>query len=376
MLALPFAAAASGAHSAAQSTAFLDTLSAKACILIDGATGKKLFELNSGEKLPAAGLSRLAALLVICDAFDSGEADKTMTVTISDEASSIGGTTAFLRPNERISADKLLMAAVMINAGDAIHALACAAFGSETAAIQRINARLNGLGLEGGLGDICGRDRSFSAAELAAIGSELIKSETYSQYGTMYYELLAHEAAGDTELANPNKLIRQYSGCLGVGTGSSVEAGYCGVFAAKRGETVFIAAVLGAENSADRFKAGTALLDHGFANFRSVRVGEPGDAYGSVAVRGALKNEVEAVSEGDTVLLIRTSSGKYTVEPLLPPFLTAPVDKTQPIGKLIVRDAQGEVLEEAELFPAEDVEAAGFGGYMRWILLLFTGKIR
>ena len=218
---------------AEQSTPSVDIGSARAALLIDEASGKMLFEANAAEKLPAAGLTRLAALTVICDAFDSGAIAGDTEVSVDETASRIGGTTAFLRAGERMDANSLLLASVMINAGDATHALACAAFGGESNAVAAINSRLAGIGVSAVYSDICGAGQSLSAMELASIARGLIKNQTYSKYGTKFYERISHEGAGETELANPNKLIKQYSGCLGVGTGSSAEAGYCGVFAAK-----------------------------------------------------------------------------------------------------------------------------------------------
>ncbi|MBQ2111372.1 MAG: D-alanyl-D-alanine carboxypeptidase [Clostridia bacterium] len=355
-------------------TAPVDTGSAKACLLIEAKTGKPLFEYNSGEELPAAGLSRLAALLVICEAFDRGEMDKTALVTVSDRASRIGGTTAFLRANEQIDAESLLLAAAMINAGDATAALASAVCGSETAAVMRINERMAELGIPASFADVCGEDRLFTARELAKLGSALITSGTYNTYGTKYYEKILHSGAGETELANPNKLLRQYSGCLGVGTGSSQQAGYCGVFAAKRGETVFVAVVLGADTGAERFRIGAALLDCGFSAFRSVRVGTAGESFGTLPVTGSLVSEIEAVSNDDTVLLLKTNGSGYVTGTEFPPVLEAPVEKGDTVGKLIIRDTDGEVLAETELVAADSAPKAGFIDCFAFVLRAFTGS--
>lgn len=115
------------ANAERQPTSSVDIGTARAALLIDEASGKTLFEANAAEKLPVAGLTRLAALLVICDAFDSGAIGVDAVVSVDETASRIGGTTAFLRAGESMDANSLLLAAVMINAGDATHALASAA---------------------------------------------------------------------------------------------------------------------------------------------------------------------------------------------------------------------------------------------------------
>ncbi|MBR3299662.1 MAG: D-alanyl-D-alanine carboxypeptidase [Clostridia bacterium] len=372
---LLFASLALGGVSFAETAApaSVDTRSAKAVLLIDEASGKLLYELNAAEKLPAAGLTRLAALLVICDAFDGGLIDGSAQVTVDDTASRIGGTTAFLRSGEQIEASALLLAAAMINAGDATHALACAAFGGESNAVAAINARLAGLGVDAVYSDICGSGQRFSAVELAAIAGELIKSQTYLKYGTKYYEHLPHENAGETELANPNKLIKQYSGCLGVGTGSSSEAGYCGVFAARRGESGYIATVLGAGSGAERFETGRDLLDHGFSAYRSIRVSAAGEGFGSIPVKGSLVRQIGAEAGDDTFLLISTVKKEYTLEPALAELLEAPIKRGDAVGMLTVRGADGEVLAETVLVSDRDAPESGFLDCARLIMRRFIG---
>lgn len=361
------------ADSTAQLAAAVDIGSAKAALLIDARSGRALFEYNAAEKLSAAGLSRLAALLVCCEAFDGGAISEETAVSVDDTAARIGGTTAFLRAGETSDAGSLLLAAAMINAGDATHALACASFGGESNAAGAINARLAGLGVSAVYSDICGAGQSFSAVELASIARELIKSRTYLKYSTKYYEHFAHENAGETELANPNKLIKQYSGCMGVGTGSSSEAGYCGVFAAKRGETSYIAVVLGANSGAERFETGRNLLDHGFSAFRSVRISGAGEAFGSIPVKGSLVRSICARTGDDTVLLISTSKKDYTLEAELPKSLEAPVKKGETLGVLTVRGADGEVLAETPLIADEDAPQSVF---LDCFMLMLRGYLR
>lgn len=351
----------------------VDIGSAKAALLVDAASGRTLFESNSSEKLPAAGLTRLAPLLVICDSFDSGAVAGETVISIDETASRIGGTTAFLSAGERVEAKELLLAAVMINAGDATHALASAACGSDSAAISAVNERLSAIGVNAVYSDICGAGQNYSALELAAVARELIKSPTYSRNATKYYEHLAHENAGATELANPNKLIRQYSGCLGVGTGSSNEAGYCGVFAARRGESCYIAVVLGAESGAERFETGRNLLDYGFSAYRSVRIGGAGEGFGSIPVKGSLTREINALAKDDTVLLISTSKKEYALETTLPESLDAPIKAGDAVGMLSVRGADGEVLAETPLVSDRDAEESSF---LDCVKLVLSGFLR
>ena len=90
-----------------------------AALLAEVGTGRVVYEYNSEEKLPAAGLTRLAALVSVCKGFDEGRLKPGDAVSVSEKAAGIGGTTAFLKAGEQMDAETMLLAAVMINAGDA-----------------------------------------------------------------------------------------------------------------------------------------------------------------------------------------------------------------------------------------------------------------
>lgn len=159
-----------------------------AALLAEVGTGRVVYEYNSEEKLPAAGLTRLAALVSVCKGFDEGRLKPGDAVSVSEKAAGIGGTTAFLKAGEQMDAETMLLAAVMVNAGDATHSLALAAAGSESAAVQEINACMAGIGVETNFSEICGAGEKLSASELAKIGAALTASESYCKFGTKFYE--------------------------------------------------------------------------------------------------------------------------------------------------------------------------------------------
>lgn len=347
----------------------VDTSLVRAAVLMEAETGRLLFASNEESKLEVAGLSRLAALLVICDAFDGGMIDGDTMINVSHKAASVRGATAFLSEGESMKASDLLRAAVMINAGDAIHALAATVCGSDSAASERINNRLSELGISSRYSDIIGDGIALSAYDLALIGRALIKSESFRKYSMCFYENLTHTTgAKDTELANPNKLVKQYSGCMGVATGSSQTAGYCGVFAAERGGTCYIAVSLGAANSSSRFVCGIELMDYGFANFRSVKVVSEGDIIGEACVSGSLEKSVQIAAESDMVLLVRINDSKYYSEAQYEQEIAAPISEGQTLGKLVFTDSAGELMGEVNLVSIKEIPNAGFSDCFDYIL--------
>ena len=332
-----------------------------AALLAEVGTGRVVYEYNSEEKLPAAGLTRLAALVSVCKGFDEGRLKPGDAVSVSEKAAGIGGTTAFLKAGEQMDAETMLLAAVMINAGDATHSLALAAAGSESAAVQEINACMAGIGVETNFSEICGAGEKLSASELAKIGAALTASESYRKFGTKFYEKIEHNTgAGATELANPNKLVKQYSGCIGVGTG---------------GNTAFIAVVLGAKTSGTRFDCGSALLDYGFASFRSVEINKKGDLFGQVAVNGSMRRSIGAAAESNVILLVSVSDTAYSLNAELAECLEAPITTGDKVGRLIVTDSKGVVLAEVALIADGNAEKAVFADYLKLISTEWIKKV-
>ena len=89
---------------------------------------------------------------------------------------------------------------------------------------------------------------------------------------------------------------------------------------------------------------------------------------------GSLVSEIEAVSNDDTVLLLKTNGSGYVTGTEFPPVLEAPVEKGDTVGKLIIRDADGEVLAETELVAADSAPKAGFIDCFAFVLRAFTGS--
>jgi D-alanyl-D-alanine carboxypeptidase (penicillin-binding protein 5/6) len=115
-----------------------------------------------------------------------------------------------------------------------------------------------------------------SARDVMRMSAELIRHEIYFQYSTVWLDDLDHGDGRVTQLTNTNRLIRLYDGCDGLKTGSTQEALYCMSATAKRGDMRVVAVVLGARSGKSRFDIASRMLDHGFANYRSLSRGAEG----------------------------------------------------------------------------------------------------
>lgn len=362
----------SGYHAPARAEAAVPE-SVAAALLTDAATGKTVYEKNADAQTEFAGLVRLPALLVVCRAFDSEEIYENSVVTVTEEAARIRGATAFIAPNERIDAGLLLKAAVMLNAGDAVCALLRSIYPSEAAALEAVNSALAKIGLEKTLEFSLGAGAKFSAREIVRISAELLKSPSFLKYSSVYTDTLPHKNAAATELVNPNRLVRHYSGCYGLATGSVGSSQYCGAFAARRGSTSFIAVVAGAGTSDIRFTAARELLDYGFSAFRTVDIMDEGEAVTVLPVRGGILPNVSIITGARASALMPVNDAKVTSELLLPESVDAPVCEGDITGSLVVKNSAGETVYEIPLAAAHSVARARFADYFEMLSLGFLG---
>lgn len=346
-----------------------DSKSARASVLMPAGSAAVLSEENAEEKLPVAGLTKLPAILTLCRAFDSGLIAPETEMEVSKKASKVSGPTAFLEAGEHIRADELLKAAVMISAGDAIYALMENAFGSEEVFLNNIGVILREANVEVQLETCLGTGTPFSCTDLIRLGNLALESDSFLQYCGRYMDATPHQKGGETELVNANRLIRTYSGCFGLLTGSSKTDGYSGLFAAKRNDMTYLCAVIGSATSEARFAEAIRLFDNAFANYRletPAKAGEPLEQ--AYPVLYGDRKTVNLVPKETIVLLMNKADGGVVTELNVPETLLAPLDPETPVGTATFYNAEGEMLGTVSLYPDETVQPNGFSDVCRRIL--------
>ena len=335
--------------------------------------GNAVSEQNADASLGVAGLGKLPAVLTLCRTFDNGLLSEDAQVTVSKHAASIGGPTAFLKPNEVIAAGELLRAAVMISAGDAITALMEHAFGSEDVFLQNMALTLKSVGVERTMTDCLGANERFTCRELLTLAEAAAESRAFSAYCGVKYAVLQHADGRETELASANKLLSSLSGCIGLFTGSSKTDGYCGVFACKRGGTMFLCAVIGAENSSVRFQTASRLFEEAFAAYRTVALCDAetplAEAY---PVQDGDRETIDLYTHESVSLLLNKRNGDPQPVFDLPDVLTAPLDPDFSVGTARFYDGSGTLLCELALFPGEAVASTGFRELLKRVLTAYT----
>lgn len=307
---------------------------AKSCILMEVNTGEILYESESHMKLPPASITKVMALLLVAEAIESGQMTVDTVLSASPHACSMGGSQIWLEPNEQMTVDDLLKAAVVGSANDATVVLGEAVAGSEESFVAMMNERAQQLGLnDTNFVNCTGLDADghlTSAHDIAVMSKELIKHDLIKKYSTIWMDSLRN---GESELVNTNKLVRFYEGCTGLKTGTTSLAGACLSATAERNGLQLVAVVMGADNSNDRFNGARKLLDYGFANWSYVTVTADPQLFHDIPVTGGVVSSVSPICNERKSFLVQKSKAKtLTTETEFSPTLKAPVNIGQQVG--------------------------------------------
>ncbi len=347
-----------------------------AAVLMERETGACLYEHNPHARLEPASVTKIMTMLLVCEALDEGSLREDQLVRCSAYASGMGGSQIFLKEGEEMRVDDLLKSVAVASANDAAVALAEAVAGSEGEFVARMNERAGELGMEDTRFANCTGlpaegEHLTSAWDIALMSRELLGHDRIRAYTSIWTDSVRDGAFG---LSNTNKLVRFYQGCTGLKTGFTQEAMYCLSASALREGTEYIAVVLHAETSAERFEAAKLLLDHAFALWQLADV-LPDGALPPVAVELGTEKYIQPVMGGSTKLLLKkTEAAALRKELELLEKVEAPVAAGQALGWLRLLDGEGRELLCLPVTAPAAVPRLGWGRvFLLCLRALFTG---
>lgn len=376
-LLLQLALAPLAAVNAAPAPLAEETITSKAAILVDAATGAVLFEKNADEALPVASITKVMTLLLIFEALDAGRFSLNDTVTVSQYAAGMGGSQVLLDAGGNYLASDLIKSIIVASANDASVAMAEYLYGTEESFVAKMNERAKQLGMENTLFTNCNglpnADEGMSARDVAVMSRELIRHETYFQYSKIWLDEITHEGGRVTMLTNTNKLIRNYDGCDGIKTGFTNAAGFCLSASAKKADTRMIAVVLGGTDSKTRFAEAEKLLNYGFSNYETKRFYAAGDVVQEgLGIEGLADGNFNVLAKEDLSALIEKGEAQPEVEITLQENIEPPLIAGDVVGK--ARILMGEdVIAGTDLVVDRDIAAPGLSDYWRSLLWQWRG---
>ena len=355
--------------------------SAKSAILIEQSTGEILYEFNSHEKMPPASMTKMMSLLLIMESIDKGVLKWDQMITVSSNASGMGGSQILLETNEEMSVEDLVKGITIASGNDAVVALAEAIAGSEDNFVKMMNDRAHELGLNDTNFKNChGLDEEghySSAYDMAFIAKELVNHKKILEYSKIYETYLREGTPKKIWLVNTNKLVRFKKGVDGLKTGFTSGAGYCLTATMKKDGMRIIATVMGEPDSNTRNNEVSGMLDYAFSTVAVKKVLSKNSVVEKVRISKSKQNEIEVVPSRDVTVLYKKMDGEIT--PTYEVKLKKnklPIKKGDIVGTLFVKN-NDEVINEVPLTVKEDVNESNLIElYFKNIKNIVSGEIK
>ncbi len=332
--------------------------SARAMALYSPDTESFLYTKNADERLPMASTTKIMTALVT---LENTELDT--LVTVPSEAVGIEGSSLYLSEGDTLTVRDLLYSLMLRSANDAAATLAIEVAGDIASFAALMNSRAAELGLT---------DTSFknphgldsdghytTAKELSLIAAEALKNDTFREIASTY-KYTFQLGDGVRTVVNHNKLLRSYSGALGVKTGFTKKCGRCLVSAAERDGVRLVAVTLDDPND---WQDHRNILDFGFETLVAIPLSSLAETKFEIPAVGLSKDRLTASHED--IKIVANRGDVLHAECDIKQYLTGDVSFGDTVGYIYVYKNEN-LIAELPVTACEDakrVKKRGFFGF-------------
>ena len=352
---------------------------AKSSVLIEASSGKIIFEKNKNKKLSIASMTKMVAQIIILEEIEKKNIKWDDIVTVSKNASDMGGSQIYLEEGEKMSVEDLMKGISVGSGNDATVAMAEYIAGSEEKFVKKMNLKVKELGLKNTHFSNCtGLDEKnhySSSYDMAMIARDLVINHSeILRFSSIYEDYLREDSDNKFWLVNTNKLISQYEGTDGLKTGHTDDAGYCLAATVKRNNLRLIGIVLGEENSKIRNAETIELLDYGFNNIKMKKLRSKGEFIDSLSVNNSNISSINGILDND-LLVLEEIDNKNTKYKYVVDFndITLPVKKGEIIGKINVFSNKKIVATQNIVSDCDAIKLSLFDFYIFNLKKFFNG---
>ena len=351
--------------------------SASSVIVMEPTTGEIIYERNSHERRHPASMTKIMTMLLVMEAIEKDIIKWDDMVTVSSNASGMGGSQILLETGEQMSVYDMFKGLAVASGNDAAVALAEKIAGTEEMFVKMMNDRAKELGLQDtnfknchGLDDA---NHYSSAYDMAIMAKELVKHEKIFEFTSIYEDYLRKDTDRSFWLVNTNKLVRFYKGVDGLKTGYTSEAGFCITATANINDMRIITVVMGEPDSETRNKDVSSVFDYVYAQYGLQKIVDTETVLEEVSVEKGKVESIGIVAKEEVTDLYNKNDGTgeftYDVEV---DNLKAPLSKGDVVGKLTLKE-NNNVIRTIDLTINEDVEKANiFELYLRYLKQIFN----
>ncbi|MGI9177487.1 MAG: serine hydrolase [Pirellulales bacterium] len=245
----------------------LPAVASAAWAVLDAASGQMLLGHEADAVRSPASIVKVMTALVVLDEAAAEPAQLDEIVTVSTRAGTETGSSAGLRPGDRLTMCDLLYGLLLPSGNDAAVAIAEHVGGREGAAgdplerfVEAMNDRAKAAGLErttyGNPHGLTMEGKGSTARETAVLAAAAMKNELFREIvATRRRSAMVENTAGyrrEQVWTNTNRLLG-IEGYCGIKTGTTQAAGCCLAASADRGGRSLIVVVLGAPSTESRY---------------------------------------------------------------------------------------------------------------------------
>ncbi|MBQ2755015.1 MAG: D-alanyl-D-alanine carboxypeptidase [Clostridia bacterium] len=324
-------------------------LSAQSSVLMDFESRRVLMENNAHLRRGMASTTKIMTAIV---ALEKGNLDD--IVTVSYKASTVEGSSMWLKSGEEITLRSLLYGLMLNSGNDAATAIAEHIGGSIEGFAVLMNDKAKELGLKDtsftnphGLDD---ENHYTTAYELGIITCYAMENEVFCDIVNTKRKTIEGLGNGiNRTLTNHNKMLTLYDNADGVKTGFTKKCGRCLVSSATKDDLKLIAVTL---NAPDDWNDHKTMLDFGFDNYYKFTGADKNSYIRTVSVTGGKFDKVSCYAKKELSVAVKENE-KTEVKFNLPECVKAPVIIGQKLGT-------AEIYVDGKLTDSIDV-VAGYG---------------
>ncbi|MEV5752531.1 serine hydrolase [Actinoallomurus sp. NPDC052308] len=243
---------------------------AKGAYIYDASKGKKLWGRATTTKRPIGSMTKVMTALVVLRA---GGLDRWVTIKKSyvDHVKNNDASSAGLKTGDKVTVRQLLSGMMLPSGCDAAYALADVYGPGQTKFLAKMNKTAKSLGMTStyfrtadGLPTSTKKEGYSTPNNVIKLTKKAMASSTFrSIVAEKTYKLSKTTRHHAYSWKNTNLLLGSYSGTIGIKTGHTDGAGYCLLFAAKRGGRTIYGLVLNSTTTDPnrRFTDAAKMLD-------------------------------------------------------------------------------------------------------------------
>jgi serine-type D-Ala-D-Ala carboxypeptidase (penicillin-binding protein 5/6) len=335
-------------------------------IVVEESTGKILDGKEFDTPWPPASVAKLMLAAVVAEKLKRGDIKLTDQITVSRQASKMGGSQVFLKEGEVFSLDELMKAVLVASGNDAAYSIAEYIAGSAEACVALMNEKAKALNMsnsqfrsvhglppsEGELEDLT------SCKDLALLAKALLGYPKIIEWTSIKTESFR---GGSFIMNNHNKLMFRMSDVDGMKTGYYRKAGYNLVATAKRGDLRLIVVVMGSPTARIRDTFVEEKFKKHFSQYTMMNVVKKGDPVDKEILLPDCKiKSVKGIAGSNFNYPVpHAKKNAIKKELILPEKVAGALKAGQKLGEMVVSFDQ-ETVGKVEIVSPEDIPEASF----------------